>query len=304
MITFYHGDADGITAAHVVNKHSRAGEGEYSEFIKINYGDKFPFEKIKKNETIFIVDYSISPEEMEQLLLITENVIWIDHHITAINKYKDFPRHIRGLRYNGISGCELTYMYLNDMTDNGLGEEKEFNPEWVKDVPMYIRYVGDRDVWKFEFGQDTKYFCTGLQTLKLEPQASFFDYLSSIDVDASHATEEIMEKGRILEDYKRLKNQSYLKHFGYECEILGFEHLKAFACNIGHQSSELYDSLEEKYDVFVNYAFNGKTYNVSVYQGNKDTDVSQIALFYGGGGHRGAAGFEVDNLPISLKKEA
>lgn len=41
-------------------------------------------ETIKPNEQIYIVDFSISSEEMRELLKITKDITWIDHHKTAI----------------------------------------------------------------------------------------------------------------------------------------------------------------------------------------------------------------------------
>ena len=44
------------------------GYEDDSEFIPINYGMEFPFEKIRPNEQVYIVDYSIMPDEMRKLL--------------------------------------------------------------------------------------------------------------------------------------------------------------------------------------------------------------------------------------------
>lgn len=96
------------------------------EYIKINYGIEFPFDSIGKNEIVYIVDYSISPEEMDKLLEITSNVIWIDHHKSAIEKYKNYDKDVKGLRYDGIAGCMLTYCYLFFL----LMELKNLNLKW------------------------------------------------------------------------------------------------------------------------------------------------------------------------------
>ena len=69
-------------------------------------------ETIRKDEQVYIVDYSIIPDEMRELLNITKDVTWIDHHKTAIEKYKEFEHEIRGVRYDGVSGCMLTYCYM------------------------------------------------------------------------------------------------------------------------------------------------------------------------------------------------
>ena len=74
MKCFYHIDEDGKCAAFWVNKLARHYDGYEKEFIPINYGMDFPFDIIHQDEQIYIVDFSILPEQMEQLLKVTENV--------------------------------------------------------------------------------------------------------------------------------------------------------------------------------------------------------------------------------------
>ena len=86
MKCFYHNDADGKCAAYWVHLNVRLNDG-YSDRsnIEMTYAKPFPLETVRKDEQIYIVDYSISPDEMRQLLL-TKNVTWIDHQV-AIEKY-------------------------------------------------------------------------------------------------------------------------------------------------------------------------------------------------------------------------
>lgn len=124
----------------------------------MDYGREFPFDKIKKNETVYIVDYSIEPSEMDKLLEITPNVTWIDHHISAIKKYKNYDKEIRGIRYDGVAGCMLTYCYLKHMTDRGDGDIKPFEESMTEDAPMFTKLIADYDVWTFKYGHLTKEF--------------------------------------------------------------------------------------------------------------------------------------------------
>lgn len=92
MKIFYHVDADGKCAGFLVKSMVQVQKDEKVGYYKINYGMEFPFDLIEQNERVFIVDFSISPEEMTKLLEITQRVVWIDHHISAIEKYKNFDR--------------------------------------------------------------------------------------------------------------------------------------------------------------------------------------------------------------------
>ena len=89
MKIFYHIDNDGKCAGFWV--YQMVTQDKYGkECISINYDIPFPFEKINPDEKVYIVDYSILPEEMDQLLEITSDVVWIDHHKTAIERYKEW----------------------------------------------------------------------------------------------------------------------------------------------------------------------------------------------------------------------
>jgi oligoribonuclease NrnB/cAMP/cGMP phosphodiesterase (DHH superfamily) len=103
MKCFYHDDMDGRASAAIIKT-----ENPQCKCIAIDYGTKFPFDKINHGEEVFIVDYSISPQEMDMLIQITttpterarpnkgpdwsppKRITWIDHHQTAIDKYKDW----------------------------------------------------------------------------------------------------------------------------------------------------------------------------------------------------------------------
>ena len=147
---FYHVDDDGKCAAFWVYLSAGVYDGYESEFVPINYGMEFPFEKINPNEQVYIVDYSIMPDEMRKLLEITKDITWIDHHKSAIERYVDFEIPIRGIRYDGVAGCMLTYCWLHHMTERGCGDPKEFNISMTEEAPMFTKYIADYDVWAFE----------------------------------------------------------------------------------------------------------------------------------------------------------
>lgn len=294
MKCFYHCDEDGKAAAYWVKKLASHYDGYEKEFISINYGKEFPFDSIKPEEQVFIVDYSIFPEEMERLLEITDDVTWIDHHVSAIKRYENFKHNIRGIRYDGIAGCMLTYCYLKHMTNCGLGEVRPFDVSMTSSAPWFTKYIADFDVWKFEYGDDTRAFEMGLQLYDLDPNSrkNIFDELSNLDgyIYESH----IIELGEDLLLYRDKWAKDYCDHVGFECE---FEGLKCFAMNLAMAGSEYFKSVDQdKYDMFIGFSFNGRSWNYSLR--STRIDCSQIAMKYGGGGHKGAAGFNSNELLI------
>ena len=54
------------------------------------------------------------------------------------------------------------------------------------------------------------------------------------------------------------------------------------------------------YDICISFEFDGDNFVVSLY--SERIDVASIAEKYGGGGHKGAAGFVIKELPIKKKR--
>ena len=294
MKCFYHNDADGRCAGFWV--HLSVGiNDQYQDpsFIEMSYAKPFPMETIRKDEQIYIVDYSISTDEMRQLLKITENVTWIDHHKTAIDKYQDFEHEIRGVRYDGIAGCMLAYCYIHHMTQRGEGDIKQFDISMIKDAPMFTKLIADWDVWKFDYGDDTRHFITAFNAYNFEPSSKLWSRFLCFPDDDAFACSDFIRDGIIMTTFRDGWAKDYMK-LGFETD---FEGVKCFAVNLGRCNSEYFKSLPPgQYDVLIPFAFDGSQYTVSLY--STTIDVSEIAKKYGGGGHKGAAGFQCTELPF------
>jgi len=278
MKCFYHSDIDGKMSAAIVRKAMGAND-RLDEFIPMNYNIPFPIEKIGKGDHVVIVDFSISPEDMEKLLELTSNIIWIDHHKTAIDKLAKFD-YVSGVRESGRAACELTWEYYFHGTL----------------IPRVVELAADYDVWTFKFGDDAKDFQTGIRLENTHPTSDMWDVLLLEDFDPSN----IIENGRVITKYNTQVYRSYCKAWGF---FTTFENLKCFACNHGSVSSIFFEGIKEDYDVSIAYVFDGLNYVVSLYAKNKEIDVSWIALKYGGGGHKGASGFVCKELPFKLEKK-
>lgn len=296
MICFYHNDADGKCAGYLVRKLAINPDVFLEDqYVPMDYAKPFPIEMVQKEEQVYIVDFSISPDEMRELLKITLNVTWIDHHKTAIEKYKDFEFPIRGLRHDGIAGCMLTYCYLAYMTNGGLGEERGFIPEHGDNAPWYVKYIADWDVWKFDYGDQTRNFMVGFGAHDFSPLSKRW---LGLDMDAL-ACVNLMREGYFMTQFRDNWACEYMS-LGFETT---FEGKRCFAVNLGHCNSEYFKSLPKgKYDILMPFVFDGTQFTVSLY--SEVVDVSEIAKKYGGGGHRGASGFQCKQLPFSKMGES
>jgi oligoribonuclease NrnB/cAMP/cGMP phosphodiesterase (DHH superfamily) len=291
MKCFYHADADGRCAGFWVYLNVRITDDYQPELIEINYGKPFPFDKIGEGEQVYIVDYSIEPDEMLCLLEITKDVTWIDHHKTAIEKYADFPYEIRGVRYDGIAGCMLTYCYIHHMTDRGVGDIKPFDMSMTEDAPKFTKLIADGDVWKFEYGNDTRHFITAFNAYNFKPESTLWDRFFTFPDEMACGS--LIQEGITMTTYRDGWAEEYCRTKGFETVIDGH---RAFALNLGNCNSEYFKSVSG-YDILIPFCFDGKKWTVSLY--SQTVDVSEIAKKHGGGGHKGASGFQCDVLPFA-----
>lgn len=275
MKCFYHSDMDGICSAAILNY--SLDDDDICHFHRINYNDTFPFYLIDKHEVVYILDFSLQkPGEFEKLLEITKNVIWIDHHKTAIERHEKLS-HLKGIRDISKAGCQLTWEYLFDTPS-----------------PQIVKYLEDYDLWKFKYGEDTNYIQQGIRLFPYDVLSSYWKEWFS-----GRGIEKIIDIGHTAVIVNKQKNAGLVKAWSFE---VAFEGYKGVACNAGSVSSQLFDSIKDDYDIMIPFVWDGKQWTISLYT-KKEIDVSEIAKKYGGGGHKQAAGFQCKELPWRKKDE-
>lgn len=290
MKCFYHGDGDGMCSAYLVSKIPNT-DSFGSEFIEANYDMVFPLESIQPNENVYIVDFSIKPKDMLSLLERTPNVVWIDHHVSAIQRYDNFPHKIRGIRYDGIAACMLTYCFLFQMTNRGLGNPMPlFVDTMTESAPLVVKLLADYDVWTFKYGDKTRWFQLAFNAYSPSPTDTVWDeWNNSMD-----AVNKMIDEGRVMEVYRKSIAKTYCERKGFEVEFEGY---RAFVMNIGIPGSDLFDSIKSgDYDLYIPFCYDGNQWTFSVY--STKVNCAEIAMKYGGGGHAGAAGFSTKELPF------
>ena len=285
MKCFYHTDVDGKCAGAIVKKWWESKlrtlqDGvtlAQAEYLSIDYKDDFPFEKILPHEKIIIVDFSLQKDrDFAKLHEITKDIIWIDHHQTAIEKHLDM-KGLEGIRDIKNSGCELAWQY--------------FFPN-IK-MPLAVCYAGRYDVWDFSvYGKTLNEFQTGIRLEEHYPTSAVW-YSLLLQPD-SPFLDNIIKDGKIALKFRTNRYASLIRAFSF---FVTFEGYKAICCNVGSTSSQLFDSVKEDYDLMIPFIFDGKQWTVSLYT-KKDIDCSEIAKKYGGGGHKKAAGFQCEKLPF------
>ena len=315
MKCFYHVDQDGIVSGFYVRKacEQRGLAFEPEDFRKINYGMKFPFHDIEQDEFVFIVDYSIEPEEMWQLLSITKNVFWIDHHQSTIEAYKDFKCDVKGIRITGagISGANLTWLYFRYMcTANweqfGKTDYKRVKAllgRYERGIPMLAKYTAMWDTfsWDKKIEEYVKAFHYAFESYDFDVMNYLLDKLNG-DMglcEAERLTDYMIEDGLGIKDYLSSSAKQYLRAYGFETT---FEGHKVYAINRALINSDFFESIDgSKYDMFIGFSFNGSMWEYQLRSAEQDkVNVYELAVKYCGGGHPNASGFRSDKYELGV----
>jgi oligoribonuclease NrnB/cAMP/cGMP phosphodiesterase (DHH superfamily) len=282
MLIFHHNDSDGRCAAAVMGRWAK--EGKYVPiYIEMDYKDKPNVELIEKDDGVAIVDFIFKPDVMIEVCRKTANIIWCDHHQTAKDYgYDELSGHRDFSLIKGLSGCECTWKYCYPH----------------REIPEALKLLGDYDAWRLEHKPECFEFYEGLKLEDTSPDGKLWDELYGCFKEctgyyAGIEIKRIIDQGKAAIKYRDNYCEEMRESFGYETEIDGH---KAYAMNAYRFGSKGFGDKIKEYDVCIAYAHDGKRFTVSLY--SETVDVSVIAKKFGGGGHKGAAGFVCDELPF------
>lgn len=275
MKCFHHNDLDGRCAGAVVAQYTQNYNQE--DYFEVDYIKPLPIDKISDNEEVYIVDYSFKEDtvwQLDEILKKTQNVVWCDHHTSSLNLLKQRPelKNIKGLVQDKISGAALTYMYLYNCNFDSL--------------PYCIKLVSDYDCWLHKYDPDTTKFKIGIDTIEHNALNIIWHILFN-EIDRHSVLNDIIDKGNTVKQYIDQDNTQYRQTWAYESEIDGH---KCLVIN-RKASSWIFGEKVNEYPITMVWVFNGEKYIYSIYSIDPNVDCSKIAEKFGGGGHKGAAGF-------------
>jgi len=285
----YHNDPDGHCSAAIAGMALKA-RGYEVVYQAVGYGDAEI--DMWDGEELVIVDFCFQPEEKMQEVIdfYGDRLTWIDHHKTAMSLSEKNPN-VKGIRTveeygEAVSACELTWGFFYPM----------------RSMPRSVRTVGDWDTWRHAkmenrvCAQRAVAFNLFLGSQNTHPEKywttwmNFFDYNIQFD--------DAVEKGKILLDYQNEQNRKNADKLAWEGTFNGIP--AVFMNRRGN--SQMFDSVYDpsRYNVMVGYEHckNG-IWTVSLYSTHDDIDCGELAKEVGrasphpgGGGHKGAAGFQ------------
>jgi len=306
----YHADClDGFGAAYAAWRHF----GDAAEYLPMHHGQPCEMGKIA-GQDVFILDFSFSPEVLQEFAGTAKSVTQIDHHLSARKAWS-------GLLQAGADGRqsyqhpELPLQVIFDLDKSGARLAWEhFHPSAA--LPLALAHVEDMDMWRFAL-PGTRAFCRALRQQPFE--FSNWDEILQATANSNTARyRSLLEQGVAIESFfaneiERLANSALrmpARLRGEPIDALQAVRHDQPTLSDGEQSwlavsgiainanamfaSELGNRLAEQsgtYGLIWQLAGNGEA-KVSL-RSKGDFDVAAIAQRYGGGGHRNAAGFRL-----------
>jgi oligoribonuclease NrnB/cAMP/cGMP phosphodiesterase (DHH superfamily) len=287
--------------------------GEEAEYRPANYGQAAPTDEEVRGRDVYIVDFSYPRVELERMRFAQSdwdcrtrepgNLLVLDHHKTAEKDLSELRFCVFDMRK---SGAVMAWEYFHC---SGLADP----PQDEGRVPDLLRYIQDRDLWRWEMANSREISAALAATgaavdfRKLEP---FLDWDGR--GDGSRTLRRALEQdGRAI---LRAESQM-IERIAVGAESVTVGGWSALAVSSPVLQSEVGEALaienakRGRPAIGVSYFRDGKSGKWIVSLRSRDLrdehgpeaapapDVSAIARSFGGGGHAKAAGFQCDTLP-------
>jgi len=279
---FYHkADHDGCLSAFLVKDWLDKQNRKYC-LMPCDYGCE-PYDRLEeiKGNQVFLLDFCFEKEGvMQRIKDDSKSFIWIDHHQKAIQMFQDL--NIQGLQTKEESACMLTFRYLYPDTR----------------MPEAVERIGLFDCWKHEDRKEIIGFEYYLQSRELPPDGMEWQFILTLN---SEDCDEYSNFGWVSYRKDQILNKKILEDFSFETVLHGY---KILAVNTQTKGSLGFGTRLKEYDFCISFVFTGKLWKYSVYSSSNDC-AEFSHRFYGGGGHKGAAGFQTSVLvlnPLTMKE--
>ena len=239
------------------------------------------------NKNVIIIDVAYHPDILQQIINRANKVLYIDHHETHINKIKKMKQII--VIYNiNKSGASLVWdHFFHNMT-----------------MPKFVKYVEDNDIGRWG-DDDTLPFVASMEIyFNLKPN---FKNLKKWDklLDDKYV-DSLVKRGKIIMQYKNHLMDKYSKKYSIKyfpskmvadidkTTLNKIREYKVAVINsrcptLSLLGKKIVDTVDCDFVILWIYIIDKKEYHVSLR--SKEVNVSDIAKYMGGGGHKLASAF-------------
>lgn len=266
------------------------------EYIPCTYGQPAPDVAGKH---VLMGDFSFKRPMLEQMAQTAKSIVILDHHKTAEEDLAPFKVEFCGggrMSPADIPGMWRDMAELNrppvlahfDMSKSGARLAWEFcHPD--KEVPRLIRYIEDRDLWRFTL-PDTRNISLLLRSYDYDFK-TWTQLATALDDDGQRNAM-LLEAAGIARFYDRKIIEMTKQARGID---LAGQQVPAVNCSWAFASDVAHELLQQNPDApfaATYYDRGDGRRSFSLRSDDSRTDVAEVAKKFGGGGHRNAAGFE------------
>lgn len=271
-LVIYHGPgcADGFTAAWV----AWLRWGDDADYLPAQYGDKPP--DVTGRESVYVLDFSYKREELLAMRDAAENLLVLDHHKSAAEELEGLPFCMFDMNRSGAR-LAVDYFFAGDDQDLG----------------GLVGFVEDRDLWRWALPTSREISAVIAST----PQ-TFADWTALSTRLLVMGRDDVAKEGAALLRAQAQQVERIVRH----AQRVRFHGDDVMCANSAILQSEIGEALCKVVPdrIFplsiVWYVAEDGFVRVSLRSvAPSGRDVSAIAKQYShGGGHRHAAGFQVD----------
>lgn len=299
-LVIYHANcADGFGAAFA----AWTVLGDEAEYLPLQYGfkpsDLSPCGWAARD--VYMLDFSLPRDLMGGLFTSAKRVVWLDHHASV---FKDWgiPTNVVGDNSYFSLDDAGHHVKLDNAKSGAMLAWEFFHPG--TEVPQFIKHIDDYDRWCFQI-EGTKAFNKALWSYAPWGFKQWLEWFYDCESGFSHKywADFYTEGSAILRSHDQ-NVQAVVKGAGRACQMRmpatmgeGFLQIPGLSANCPpHLTSDVGHELATQSGTFGLcwcLSKEGTTAQCSL-RSNGEYDVSAIAKAFGGGGHRNAAGFQVD----------
>lgn len=273
IVFLYHVECpDGFGAAWAAYKKF----GDLADYLGVEHGEPPPAGL--KDKEIYLLDFSYDELETAKIIANNKRLTTIDHHVTreaAIKMTHDYRFSLNN------SGSVLAWKYFHN----------------EKEVPKLLQYIEDRDLWRHVFPETDK-LCAYIDSFDFDFKQ--WNKLAS-DFEDKKLLLEFNRRGDIILTHDMQLMKDIIRD---AAKMVIFNGLEVYCINApyffaDHVGKILYT---QKPPLAIIWGEDKNSVHVSL-RSDGTADVGEIAKKFGGGGHKGSAGFDLPSLELFPWKE-
>lgn len=299
IIIYHKGCPDGIASAWIVHLYNPNAVLIYS-----NAGCDPPINTAIKDKRIIFVD--VCPNNFYFLIKISKQasyILVIDHHLSLLNQITNvnLPENINIIFDVKKCACILTWNYFT----NNLNNIPKNNTLLIDNIPWFLKYIEDRDLWKLDMIKSQEINLGLLEGNYI----NFEGFNKLLETKYEDIFNEILEIGKIELIIKEKLINNQIKYNTIPCifKIKDKEYLIWFyesndnlRSDVGNKllfTKIIKNNINRLPDFVVSWKYNfiSEQFWLSLRSHNTSVNVANIAVMFKGGGHRNAAGFTLDS---------